>query len=373
MGRNSRLKKTVQKILDLADIKIDGTKPWDIQVKDDRFYQKVLAQGSLGLGESYMNGWWTCERVDELITKILNARLEKKVKPLGVVFAAVKAKVLNLQTKSRAKIVGEKHYDAGNELYTYMLDKRMTYTCGYWKDSKTLDQAQEAKLDLICKKLKLKPGMTVLDIGCGWGSFAKFAAEKYKVKVTGVTISKEQAKLARENCKNLPVEIRLQDYRDVKEKFDRVLSIGMFEHVGLKNYKTYMKVVNRCLKNGGITLLHTIGGDFPGKSSDTWIEKYIFPNGKIPTPTQILNASEKLLVLRDWHEFGNDYDKTLMAWHKNFTKSWNKIKDNYDERFYGMWTYYLLMCAGTFRAGTNKLWQIVFTKGEPKEQYHSVR
>ena len=152
----------------------------------------------------------------------------------------LKARLVNLQSTSRAYNIGKKHYDIGNELYKNMLDKRMNYSCGYWKNSKTLDQAQEAKLDLICKKVGLKPGMKILDIGCGWGSFVKFAAEKYKVKAVGITVSKEQAKLARELCKGLPIEIRLQDYRELNEKFDRIISIGMFEHVGPKNYKTYV-------------------------------------------------------------------------------------------------------------------------------------
>ncbi len=249
----------------------------------------------------------------------------------------------------------------------------MNYSCGYWREAKTLDEAQVAKLDLICKKLKLKPGMTVLDIGCGWGSLAKFAAEKYKVKVVGVTVSKEQAKLARELCTGFDITIRLQDYRDLKEKFDRVVSVGMFEHVGYKNYKEFMEVVNRSLKDDGLFLLHTIGGNKSVKHNDPWIEKYIFPNSMLPSVNQITKATEDIFILRDWHNFGGDYDKTLMAWHKNFNESWDKIKNNYDERFRRMWNYYLLILAGAFRAHRFQLWQIVFSKKDAPVEYKSIR
>jgi cyclopropane-fatty-acyl-phospholipid synthase len=370
--RDLKLKQSVQKILDIAGIKINGKKDWDIIVNDNRFYQRVLAQGSLGLGESYMNGLWDCKKLDEFFYRVLKANLNKKVRKKGFLWDILKVRVINMQSKARAYNIGEKHYDIGNEFYKNMLDKRMNYSCGYWKNAKTLDKAQEAKLDLICKKIGLKPGMKVLDIGCGWGGFVKFATEKYKVKAIGITVSKEQAKLARESCKGLSFEIRLQDYRKLNEKFDRIISIGMFEHVGPKNYKTYMRVVNRCLKPEGLFLLHTIGRNVSTKSTERWLDKYIFPNGILPSVKQIAKASEGLFVLEDWHNFGTDYDKTLMAWHHNFEKNWNKIKGNYSKKFKRMWRYYLLSCAGSFRAEKNRLWQIVFSKGNIRE-YKSIR
>jgi len=372
---NDKLKQTVQRILNIAYIKINGNNSWDIKVHDDRFYQRVLAEGSLGLGESYMNGWWDCKRLDEFFYKILKADLSKKVKnSRQVKLNILKAKIFNLQSKSKAYNIGERHYDIGNKLYQNMLDKRLVYTCGYWKNAKNLDEAQKAKLDLVCKKIGLKKGMKVLDIGCGWGSFAKYAAEKYKVKVVGITVSKEQVKLARQLCKGLPVKIRLQDYRGLNEKFDRIVSLGMFEHVGVKNYKTYMKVVNRCLKDDGLFLLHTIGQNISkGSVIDPWMDKYIFPGAVLPSPKQITNASEGLFVLEDWHNFGTDYDKTLIEWQNNFKKNWNKLKRNYDERFKRMWVYYLLSCAGSFRARKNQLWQIVFSKNGIKGGYKSIR
>lgn len=254
-----------------------------------------------------------------------------------------------------------------------MLDKRLTYTCGYWKDAATLDEAQEAKLDLVCRKIGLKSGQHVLDIGCGWGSFAKFAAEKYGARVTGVTVSEEQVKLARELCAGLPVEIRLQDYRDVNEQFDHVISLGMFEHVGYKNYSTFFDIVRRCLKDEGMFLLHTIGANKSGRSTDQWIAKYIFPNSMLPSVKQIAAAAEGKFVMEDWHNFSAYYDNTLMAWNANVEAHWETLKDQYSDQFHRMWRYYLLSCAGSFRVRHSQLWQIIFSKKGVPGGYLSVR
>lgn len=371
-------KRKVKEFLQDADIKINGSRDRDIQVRNEKFYSRVLIQGSLGLGESYMEGWWDCKRLDEFFYRILKARLNKKIMPsLNLILEFLKSSLSNLQEKSRAFIIGKRHYDIGNHLYKKMLDKRMNYSCAYWKDASNLDEAQEAKLDLICRKLKLKEGMKVLDIGCGWGSFAKYAAEKYKTKVVGITVSKEQASLAREMCKGLPVEIRLQDYRDLDEKFDAIASIGMFEHVGYKNYRTYMEVANRCLKEKGLFLLHTIGSNVSVKNTNPWISKYIFPNSMLPSIKQIGKSIEEFFVMEDWHNFGVYYDKTLMAWHKNFNKNWKKIKSaeksKYNERFFRMWNFYLMSSAGSFRAREIQLWQLVLSKNGLEGGYESIR
>lgn len=369
-----RIKQTVQDLLGYADVKIDGKRPWDIQVNNQDFYPKILAGGSLALGESYMDGWWECEALDQFIDRLLRLELDTKFESTKrYVWNTIKARIINQQRKSKAHVVGERHYDMGNDLFINMLDERMNYSCGYWKDAKTLDEAQETKLDLICRKLKLKPGLTIIDIGCGWGSLAKFAAEKCQVKVIGITISKEQVGLARKLCAGFDIEICLQDYRDIKGKFDCVVSVGMFEHVGYKNYRRFMKVVDHCLKDDGLFLLHTIGGNESAKVNDPWIDKYIFPNAMLPSANQITNAAEGIFKLKDWHNFGTHYDKTLMAWHKNFNENWDKIKIYYDERFYRMWNYYLLSSAGAFRACKNQLWQIVFSKIGSQVEYESIR
>jgi cyclopropane-fatty-acyl-phospholipid synthase len=355
-------KQVIESLLKEAGVEINGNKPHDVIVHNYNFYDRVLGQGSLGLGESYMDGWWDCEKLDDFFNHVLRARLEAKIRNWKIIPYLAKAAILNAGNYKRAFRIGEEHYDIGNHLYQLMLDKRMVYTCGYWENAKTLDEAQENKLDLICRKIQLKPGMRVLDIGCGWGSFAKFAAEKYGVSVVGVTVSKEQAELGKTLCKGLPVDIQLKDYRDIEGEFDAVVSVGMFEHVGYKNYKTYMKKVYSVLKDDGYFLLHTIGGNTSALATDPWIDKYIFPGGMIPSVKQIGRSAEDLFVMEDWHNFGTDYDKTLMQWFDNFDTNWDKIKVDYNDRFYRMWKYYLLASAGSFRSRKNQLWQIVFSK-----------
>jgi cyclopropane-fatty-acyl-phospholipid synthase len=369
-----RNKDVTIKLLSLAGVEIGGDNPWDIKVNNDDFYNRVMAWGSLGLGESYMNGWWDCEQLDEFFYRILVTDIDKQVKKNWfLITSIIRARLFNLQSKNRAFQIGERHYDIGNDLFIQMLDKRMTYSCGYWENASSLDEAQEHKLDLICKKIMLQPGMKVLDVGCGWGSLVKYAAEKYHVEVVGITVSKEQVELAQTLCKDLPVEIRLQDYRDVSDQFDRIVSVGMIEHVGCKNYRTYMEVMYRCLKDGGIFLLHTIGSNHSRTSVDPWINRYIFPNGMLPSIKQLGKAIEGLFVLEDWHSFGADYDKTLMAWYRKFENSWDILKSNYNERFHRMWRYYLLSCAGSFRARKNQLWQVVLSKGGVPGGYQSFR
>ncbi len=283
----------------MADIKINGDRPWDIQVKNEKFYDRLVSQGSIGLGESYMDGWWDVEKLDEFFERALRNNLDRKVKRNFTTLAVyLRAKIFNLQ-KSDAFHIGEAHYDIGNDLYGVMLDKHLTYTCGYWKDAKNLDEAQEAKLDLVCKKIGLKKGDKVLDIGSGWGSFIKFAAERYGAICVGLTISKEQADYANNTRGNLPIETRLQDYRDINEKFDHIVSLGMFEHVGHKNYRTYMEKVNSLLKDGGLFLLHTIGSNTSILDFDPWMMKYIFPNSGTPSIVQIAESVEGLFVMKD--------------------------------------------------------------------------
>ena len=368
------LQKNVSDILATAGIKLNGTDPCDIQIHNERFYKRVLSEGTLGLGESYMDGWWDCEKLDEFAFRAMRADLYKKTKlgwrsSLDLLFA----KLFNMQVKKKAAGNARHHYDIGNNLYQRMLDKRMAYTCGYWKNTDNLDQAQENKLDLICRKIKLQPGQHVLDMGCGWGTFAKFAAEKYGAKVTGVTVSPKQVELGTEMCKGLPVEIRLQDYRDVNEKYDHVVAIGLAEHVGYRNYRVFLQTVDRCLNDNGLFLMHTIGQPSSKTSSDPFINNYIFPNCLIPSIKQLAAAMEHIFKVEDLHNFGSYYDPTLMAWFYNFNSHWDELKAEYGERFYRMWKYYLLSSAGSFRARHNQLWQIVLSKNGVLGGYEAVR
>lgn len=366
--------KQIIKLLQEAGITVNGDQPWDIQIKNKKVYNKVIRKGSLGLGESYMDGWWDVERLDEFFDRVLRSKLDEKftLTPQNVI-QYLKAWALNLQTKKRASSSIIHHYDIGHDLYRSMLDKRMVYTCAFWDGASTLDEAQEAKLDLICQKLDVQPDDHILDIGCGWGSFTRFAAEKYGARVTGVTISNDQAKYAKEICKGLPVDIRLQDYRDITEKYDKIVSLGMMEHVGQKNYKTYLNTAARALKEDGLFLIQVIGRNTSANKADAWVSKYIFPNGMLPSVKQIGEALENTFVMEDWHNFGPNYDKTLMAWFENFDNHWDELKSNYSERFYRMWKYYLLSCAGAFRSRSNQLWQIVLSKEGIEGGYKSLR
>lgn len=363
----------INELLIDTDVKINGERDWDIQVHDDKFYQRILADGSLGLGESYMEEWWDAAALDQLFYKLLSTNIEEKVKTRTFYWLALQSRLLNFQSYQRAFQVGEQHYDIGNDLFECMLDKRLTYTCGYWKNAHDLNHAQEDKLDLVCRKIGLQKNQRLLDIGCGWGSFIKFAAERYGAKAVGITVSKEQAEYVKKDCSHLPVEVRLQDYREVNEKFDHVVSLGMFEHVGPKNHKVYMQVASRCLKDDGLFLLHTIGSNFTRHSPDPWFNKYIFPNGVLPSMKDISVAFENEFILEDFHNFGSDYDKTLMAWFQNFNANWDKLSEKYSRRFYRMWNYYLLCCAGAFRARNLQLWQLVLSKHGVPGGYTSIR
>lgn len=365
------LKYSIEDIFSAAGITVRGTNPFDIIVNDERFYKRVIRDGSLGLGESYVEGWWDCNSLDSFFCRLMASEAEDKVKKDWRLL--LKAAICNVNSKSRAFQVGERHYDIGNELYQDMLDKRMTYSCGYWETAKSLDEAQEAKLDLICRKLALQPGDRILDIGCGWGSLVKYASERYGVRAVGITVSKNQASLAEEMCAGLPVEIRLQDYRELNEKFDHIVSVGMFEHVGYKNYRTYMETAGRCLRDGGLFLLHTIGDGCSKIAPEPWFDKYIFPNSLIPSVRHIGSSIEKIFIMEDMHNFGSYYDPTLVSWYRNFDRKWDRLKKNYDDRFYRMWKYYLLSCAGSFRARCLQVWQFVFSKKGVPGGYHPVR
>ncbi len=359
-----------------AGIHFNGDDPWDVQVNDASVYRRIITKGSLGFGEAYMDGLWECERLDQLFTRLLAIDADRTlgggawVRLAGDVLRHV---LFNLQSARRAFQVGEQHYDIGNDVFQAMLDPTMSYSCAYWKDAADLAQAQLDKLDLICRKLDLQPGERVLEIGCGWGGLARHAAQNYGVEVFGVTVSREQRALALERCAGLPVQIELMDYRDITGQFDKAVSVGMFEHVGPKNYAVYFDTVRQALKDDGLFLLHTIGTYDTSTRTDAWVDKYIFPNGRLPSTKQLAVVMEDRFLVEDWHNFGPDYDRTLMAWFSNFDRAWPDLQDKYDKRFYRMWKYYLMCCAGFFRSRQGQLWQIVMSKRQRSGVYRSVR
>jgi len=365
---DARAEQMVSRMVDGMDIRVDGARPEDLHVHDRGFYARILRDGLLGFGDSYVDGQWDCEALDVLTAKLLASRLDERFRPSwrhGL--HAARSRMFNLQRARRAFAVGRKHYDLGNDLYEAMLDPRMIYTCAYWKSAPTLARAQEAKLDLVCRKLHLRPGMRVLDLGCGWGGFAGFAAERYGVEVIGYTVSREQARWGNHRYRHLPVELRLADYRQARGCYDAVVSIGLLEHIGRKNHRAYMDVASRCLEDGGITLIHCIGGGLSDRAFNEWFDRYIFPNAELPTLAHIARASEGVFSIEDVHNFGPDYDRTLMAWYHNFAAAWPALARRYDDRFYRMWRFYLLTCAGAFRARYLHLYQVVLTKaGTPQ-------
>jgi cyclopropane-fatty-acyl-phospholipid synthase len=360
------MSQSIQRILERAGIEINGSCPWDLQVHDERLWRRVLLGGNVGLGDAYMDGWWDCQAIDELVHRVLEVATSRERQPQWKrMMGFVTARLFNLQSLARAFQVGERHYDIGNDLYQAMLGEDMVYSCGYWQaGAKSLQEAQEDKLELVCRKLGLKTGMKVLDIGCGWGSFARYATRRFGVEVTGCTISREQAQYAKHKLGGMKVEIVLEDYRSCTGIFDAVVSIGMFEHVGPRNYRTFMDVVRRTLHPEGLLLLHTIGANRTSWPGQTWITKHIFPNGYIPSMKQISKAVEQRFVVEDLHNFGPDYALTLMEWHANFERAWPGLrgtKPSYNDRFYRMWRFYLLSCAGAFRARDQQLWQWVLS------------
>lgn len=362
----------ISRLLEQAGVRVNGSQPWDIVIHNDAFFGKILTNTELAIGETYVDAWWDCEAPDQFFYKILSNHIDDLAVKHPRFWKSIASqwiyglprRLLNYQSKRKALVVGERHYDLGNDLYQAMLDKRMVYTCAYWKNASTLDEAQEHKLKLVCDKLDLQPGMSVLDIGCGWGSFAKYAAENYGVNVDGITISQEQLALGQSMCHGLPVQLMFRDYRDLLnsgKRYDRIVSLGMIEHVGYKNYDIYMRAAKHSLKEDGLFLIQSIGANHPNTVTSTWIDTYIFPNGKVPAPSNIAKAFEPYFIMEDWQNFGVYYDKTLMAWHQNFNANWDKLKAKYDERFRRMWNYYLLSCAGSFRARRNQLWQILLS------------
>lgn len=369
----SNVDERFKELLAQADVKVGGSRPQDIIVHNDRLYNRILRHRELGLGEAYMDGWWDCKRIDELVSHVLSVDLRDNLRLSPAIILAAAPSLINQQTLQRARRNAAHHYNIGNDLYERMLGERMIYSCGYWQNAKTLDEAQTQKLDLICRKLQLKKGMTILDIGCGWGGFAEFAATNYGAIVTGITPAAEQVKVAKQRTKGLRVKILQKDYREISGSYDRIISVGMLEHVGPKNYKTFFAKCDSMLAHGGLMLHHTIGANSQDKYGNPFIQKYIFPGGRLPSLAQISKAVADRLIIEDVHNFGPDYDKTLLAWHRNFTKHYSEIKDQYDARFYRMWEFYLLICAGAFRARRLQLWQIVMRKVEPSKTYIAVR
>jgi len=341
------------------DVRINGDRPYDIHVHHRRFYRRVLWNYSLGIGEGYMDGDWSCEDLEGMLTRCL--RMVTTSQNVSIV-SGLQHTLLNMQTILKSRRSAERHYDIGNDLYEAMLDPHMQYSCGYWKDATTLEDAQLAKMDLICRKLRLQRGAKVLDVGCGFGGLMKYMSDRYSVDVTGVTLSREQQRFGQE--KFGLNSIFLHDYRELRKyhrrSYDRVVSVGMLEHVGFKNYADFFESVRHVTKDDGIFLLHTIGGNVSVRRPDDWVDKYIFTNGMTPSVAQLGKAMEGLWVMEDWHNFGPGYAKTLDAWNRH-SKAYLQGSDRYPLRFQRMWEFYLVGSKVIFDLRASQLWQILLT------------
>lgn len=357
-------KEKVAQVLQKVGITLNGSKPTDIQINDEQVWNRVIGGGSLALGETFMDGEWDVDDLAGLVDTVYRANLYQELVSFDALPLIIRGIFQNLQSRTRAFGVAHAHYDLGNDLYTKMLDARMVYTSGIWKGVDTLEAAQEQKLERLCNRIGLESGDRVLDIGCGWGSFMKYAAERHGASVIGLTVSVGQTELAEKMCAGLPAEFVIGDYRDYtsNEKFDHVVSIEMIEAVGVKNLRTYFKKAHSLLQPDGCFGLQAIMGLEPKPVPDVWIDRYIFPNGILPSLAQIEKAIRGLFVIESLENFAPDYDKTLMEWWKRFDVSYEKLKTEnpkYDERFYRMWKFYLQGCAGLFRADEVQVNQII--------------
>lgn len=375
----NRYWRSLEALLRGAGITLNGPQQYDPQVHNERFCERALREGGLGLGESYVAEWWDCDQLDELACRVLTHNLLAETRNgWRARLSALQHRLFNLQTRHRAPLVARFHYDMDSSFFEQMLGPTMAYSCGYWRHAASLDQAQRDKHDLICRKLQIDQHDRVLDIGCGWGAFAKHAAETYGCRVIGITISQSQYDYAREFCAGLPVDIYLYDYRDEPlqslGRFDKIASVGMFEHVGRKNHRSFMSTAHELLTNDGLFLLHAIGACDSTAGSGSWVERYIFPNSELPHLSDVVQAIKGLFVMEDWHNFGADYDRTLMSWHTNIERHKAAREFLNSRQMYRRWRYYLLTCAGTFRARSRtQLWQVVLSKRGVRDGYVSVR
>ncbi|MEB3276452.1 MAG: cyclopropane fatty acyl phospholipid synthase [Cyanobacteriota bacterium] len=374
----------IRALTDQVDVGFAGDRPWDLQVHDPAFYGDLLRRGSLALGEGYVNGSWDCGALDQFFTRLLSLPTSRSAAAGFGHRAQLQAMLLQLlegwvnwQSRRRSFAVGVQHYDIDPRVYAATLDSRRIYSCAYWHAADDLETAQTHKLQLICQKLELRPGLRLLDVGCGWGGLAAYAARHYGVEVVGITVSAEQARYCAQNGQDLPFTVKLCDYRSPELlqllPFDRIVSIGMLEHVGRLNDRTYFGTLDRLLRPDGLALIQTIGSHDTNSALDPWINTYIFPNGRLPSAKQVCAGFEPWFLLQDWENFGFDYDRTLMAWWHNFDRLWPVLSGELDSRFYRMWKYYLLSCAGFFRSAQGQLWQFVLTKKGSLYRYRSMR
>lgn len=371
----------------LVLIECDGTRwecgegsvesaPITVRVRDSRLYGRLVAQGSLALGESYADGWWDVEgeRLQELFSVLFANNVDRLFNGgfLPRIIGRVRSWRLGINRARAAHDDIRVHYDLSNEFFAQMLDKTMTYSCGYAAtESDSLEQMQQNKLKRIAAKLQLQRGGTLLDIGCGWGGLLTYVGENFpEVQGVGITLSEEQYEFARRRLREKGLQdrmrVQLLDFRDLAGSFDFVVSVGMFEHVGLPSYGDFFQAVRRVLQPTGTALLHTIGvEEEPRRLQDPWIERYIFPGSRLPRLEELVRgAREGDLAVGHIENWRPHYALTLRHWRKNFKEGWSaitKLGRSFDGRFFRVWDFYLQVCEACFIDSTVELYQVMLS------------
>jgi cyclopropane-fatty-acyl-phospholipid synthase len=351
----------------------DKKNPIEMKLKDKSLHYKLYLYPDLYFGEAYTTG--SLHFVKGTLTEFLNLALENigrtKINKFNEILNSLKGSyrfLTNFNFIKNSKVNVAHHYDVSDDLYFLFLDPLKQYSCGYFKNkTDSLEQAQVNKINHIAKKLDLSPNQKVLDIGCGWGNLAIEIAKQHKCHITGITLSENQYKFASNKVEELnlsnQVEIRLIDYREIKEKYDRIVSVGMFEHVGRKFYNSFFEHISNLLNNKGVALLHTIGSVDAPRDPQPWITKYIFPGGYTPSLSQIARPIEKSgLIISDLEILKIHYAHTLRHWKERFTQNKDKVLDMFDEHFFRMYEFYLTSCEAAFKFGDQVVYQIQLSK-----------
>jgi cyclopropane-fatty-acyl-phospholipid synthase len=351
----------------------ENQNPIKIKLLDKKLHYKLLLHPDLYFGEAYSEGTIVIE--DGSLTDFLDLALMNIGRSELNFFSQILNKfsgtyryLTNFNFIKKSKMNVAHHYDLSDELYDLFLDPKKQYSCAYFKnENDSLETAQNNKIKHIIKKLNIKPNQKVLDIGCGWGSLAIDIAKSTKCEVTGITLSKNQFNYCVNKVKKLNLEnqvtFKLIDYRELNEKFDRIVSIGMFEHVGRKFYKNYFKKVEKLLSKDGVSLIHTIGSVNPPRDPHPWITKYIFPGGYTPSLSEVTGPIEKAgLIVSDIEVLRMHYSHTLRHWKENCIANKEKIIQMFDEKFFRMWEFYLASCESAFKWGDQVVYQFQLTK-----------
>ena len=347
--------------------------PIRIRLLDKSLHYKLLLLPDLYFGEAYTDGSLLIENgsITELLDIALKNIGRNEINSYAKIIKKIKGTyryVTNFNLISKSKKNATHHYDISEKLYDLFLDSNRLYSCAYFKnENDSLETAQNYKIDHIIKKLNLKPNQKVLDIGSGWGSLAIEIAKKTQCEVLGITLSENQLKHSIQKTKEMNLEnqvrFKLMDYRELNEKFDRVVSVGMFEHVGRKFYKNYFKTVNKLLKEDGVALIHTIGSVVSPRDPHPWITKYIFPGGYTPSLSEIAGPIEKSgLIISDMEVLRMHYSHTLRHWKERFIGKKEEVLAMFDEKFFRMWEFYLASCEMTFKWGDQVVFQLQLSK-----------